>query len=120
MRPASFLKDRFGWPWTGDWVGMDLLPAACGRPKWIGKRDVVAPRIQPLLRLRIAFHDSVERLTVPFDKSSEIGIQHRSHLPKLPFLARRNQFDANAGGPCLSWVKDVCCLIFAACPICPR
>jgi hypothetical protein len=24
MRPASFLKDRFGWPWTRDWVGVAM------------------------------------------------------------------------------------------------
>src|SRR5262245_16732552 len=31
----------------------DLLPALCRRSEWIGKRDVVTPGIQPLLRLRV-------------------------------------------------------------------
>ena len=37
--------------------------------------DVVAPRIQPLFRLRIAFHYRIQRLAVPFDELNEFDLR---------------------------------------------
>src|SRR6266536_2755791 len=62
---------------------LDLVPTAGGRPKRVGKRDIVAPREQPLLGLGVSSDERIQGSVVLLDDLREIGSRHRILLVRV-------------------------------------
>ena len=88
MRPASFLKDQFGWPWTRDWVGMAMHdpPFSVLTPKdgsHVGRAHTVPRIIYAAAKPGLA-----DQLASGPKSAAEVAGSIGAHAPSLRRLMR--------------------------------